>query len=66
MESRYEAGILEVGLSRGFTTKDTEDLKEILEGYWISNITNVNLTNTQYVWFAVLNRNVDINFKKYL
>ena len=66
MESKYEASILEIGTSRGFTTKDTEDLKEILEGYWISNITNVSLTNTQYVWFAVLNRNVDVNFSKFL
>jgi len=66
MESRYETGILEIGSSRGFTTKNTEDLKEILEGYWISSITNVNLTSTQYVWFAVLNRDVDMNFNKYL
>lgn len=59
-EKKHSASLLKIGRSRGFRQKDPEDLRDLLQKYWVTN-TNINFNDSQYVWHAVLNHSIDPN-----
>ena len=66
MDNKYEQTLISIGRQRGFTETDVEELREILLKYWISNSTDIQITNTQYIWFSLINYNINVRFTKAL
>lgn len=57
---------MKMGRQRGFNYSESDDLRELLIKHWIANTTNIQISNTQYIWFAVLNHNISLKINKSL